>query len=67
MIIAVSCGGGGYGAPTDRSPEAVGADVREGLITIGRAGAVYGVILDSDGEIDPEATVQRRAAMQGAA
>lgn len=36
-------GGGGYGSPTARRPEAVLADVRAGLITKERARTVYGV------------------------
>jgi N-methylhydantoinase B len=67
MIVAVSCGGGGYGAPTDRPPEAVGDDVREGLISTGRARSIYGVVLDADSRVDPEATEQCRASMRGAA
>ena len=42
-IVSVSAGGGGYGDPRERDPEAVRHDVEEGWITAERAAAVYGV------------------------
>lgn len=38
-------GGGGYGDPLTRDPEAVAEDVREGWVSRARATEVYGVIL----------------------
>lgn len=38
-----TCGGGGYGDPRERDPEAVKRDVREGKVSAERAREVYGV------------------------
>jgi N-methylhydantoinase B len=37
-----TCGGGGYGSPAQRDPEAVARDVREGKVSVERAREVYG-------------------------
>jgi len=39
-------GGGGYGDPADRDPEAVARDVRLGKVSVETARTVYGVTLD---------------------
>lgn len=55
-------GGGGYGDPLKRDPEAVAADVRMGYVSVGRARAVYGVVLDPQSySVDNEATQKLRA------
>jgi N-methylhydantoinase B len=41
-IVSVSAGGGGYGDPRERAPEAVRHDVEEGWISAERAARVYG-------------------------
>jgi N-methylhydantoinase B len=41
-----SGGGGGYGEPLERSPEAVAEDVRQGYVSIEAAATLYGVELD---------------------
>lgn len=66
-IVSVTAGGGGYGLPLERDPEAVLRDVVEGIVTEGRAREVYGVIL-VDGAVDADATAQTRrlAAAHGA-
>src|SRR5262249_15261062 len=61
-IVSMTCGGGGYGPPTDRDPARVEKDVREGWITAERAAEVYGVVIDEEQRIDRTATEQRRAA-----
>lgn len=38
-----TCGGGGYGDPRERDPEAVKRDVREGKVSAERAREIYGV------------------------
>ena len=43
VISYRTCGGGGYGEPRDRDPEAVKRDVREGKVSAERARDVYGV------------------------
>ena len=63
-VWSVSTGGGGYGRPTDRAPERVAMDAREGWISAARAFAIYGVMLDAAGGVDMPATVLRRAQMQ---
>ena len=42
-------GGGGWGEPLDRDPEAVLADVRAEKLSPERAEAVYGVVLAGNG------------------
>ena len=44
-------GGGGYGDPLDRDPEAVKYDVRNGFISFEAAREIYGVILHDDSEL----------------
>ncbi len=43
-----TCGGGGYGDPRERDPEAVRRDVREGKVSAERAREVYGVDVGTD-------------------
>jgi N-methylhydantoinase B len=52
-------GGGGYGDPLLRDPDAVALDVAEDKITPKAAGQVYGVVL-VDGRVDAAATEARR-------
>jgi N-methylhydantoinase B/oxoprolinase/acetone carboxylase alpha subunit len=41
------CGGGGYGDPADRDPEAVKRDVEAGLVSREAARETYGVAIES--------------------
>jgi N-methylhydantoinase B len=60
-IVLRTAGGGGYGDPMARDPESVAADVREGLISGGRAKTEYGVVVDpADGTVDRAATAAIR-------
>jgi N-methylhydantoinase B len=59
-LIARSCGGGGYGPPWERAPEAVRRNVEEGWLSPERAATVYGVILDAAGRIDSRETAAAR-------
>jgi len=43
-----SAGGGGYGDPHQREPAHVLQDVREGVLSVARAGSVYGVAIRGD-------------------
>jgi N-methylhydantoinase B len=43
VISVRTCGGGGYGPPGERDPDAVRRDVREGKVSAARAREVYGV------------------------
>ncbi|MFG1926027.1 hydantoinase B/oxoprolinase family protein [Cryptosporangium sp. NPDC048952] len=58
-------GGGGYGDPLRRDPEAVAADVREFKVTAGAAADVYGVVL-VDEAVDAAATAERRRELTAA-
>jgi N-methylhydantoinase B len=54
-------GGGGYGDPRKRAVDRVVADVRDGLVSIERAAADYGVVLDPKTlAVDEAATRERR-------
>jgi N-methylhydantoinase B len=52
--VAVSQGGGGYGDPLERDPNAVARDVRRGLVTPDRAVDDYGVVVDADADWVPD-------------
>ena len=47
-ISFVSAGGGGYGDPFERDPEAVGKDVLYGYVSIEKAKQDYGVVIDPE-------------------
>ena len=62
-------GGGGYGDPLQRDPEAVRADVLDDLVSAERARDIYGVVLagdDRDGEVDLAATADLRRRQRSA-
>jgi len=59
-------GAGGMGDPLRRAPEAVAADVGEGVVGAAAARAVYGVALSGDGRVDLAATQALRG-VRGAA
>ncbi len=52
--------GSGYGDPILRDPALVASDQRDERLLEGEAEAIYGVILDDEGDPDHEATRQRR-------
>jgi N-methylhydantoinase B len=61
IISVQSCGGGGYGPPTDRDPEAVLKDVMDARITPERARDEYGVVVDlATRSVDEAATAAAR-------
>ena len=58
-------GGGGYGDPIDRRPEAVLADYDAGTVTAAVAERVFGVVLDEDGRtVDDGATDAKRGELR---
>ena len=59
-----SGGGGGVGDPIERDPERVARDVVDTAIPAALAAAVYGVVLDGHGTVDPAATQARREAIR---
>ncbi|HLW58945.1 MAG TPA: hydantoinase B/oxoprolinase family protein [bacterium] len=58
-VAFYSQGGGGYGDPFERDPDAVARDVRRGLVTLEAAVRDYGVVL-SGVAVDTEGTSARR-------
>lgn len=54
-------GGGGYGNPLRRAPEWVAAEVVDGLLNCDQARALYRVVVDQTGHLDPGATARLRA------
>ena len=55
-----TCGGGGYGPPSERVPERVLRDVLEGKVSTARAAEIYRVAV-VDGRVDHERTEALRA------
>ncbi len=55
--------GGGVGDPLNRPPDAVAADIAEGLMSTQDAFAVYGVVFEGD-KVDGDATRERRDAVR---
>jgi N-methylhydantoinase B len=63
-IVIASPGGGGFGDPRQRDPNAVARDVADGIVSPMRAREIYGVVLtDHPFKVDHEATTMLR--MQG--
>jgi N-methylhydantoinase B len=60
VVVMESSGGGGYGDPLTRDPEAVTRDVADGVVTAARAQAVCGVVV-RDGVVDDAETQRGRA------
>jgi N-methylhydantoinase B len=54
-------GGAGMGDPTDRDPELVARDVRDGLVSADNARALYKVAINPDGSVDQAATRTMRS------
>jgi N-methylhydantoinase B len=58
-------GGGGYGDPLERDPEAVRHDVCDRRVTVLMARQQYGVVLQEPGlSVDQEATQRLRTALR---
>ena len=61
LLRAETGGGGGWGHPFDRDPQAVLRDVLEGFVSKRAAETDYGVALDDGLELDLAATEALRA------
>jgi N-methylhydantoinase B len=59
VLLMTNGGGGGYGDPLERDPARVVADVRDGLVSIGVAARVYGVVVANDA-LDDAASARMR-------
>lgn len=64
VLLVITTGGGGYGDPIERDPDAVARDVRAGLVSLPGAQLQYGVVLGDDGGVDEPATREARAAIR---
>ena len=61
LIVLKTAGGGGYGNPLEREPDAVCRDVHEGFISIEKAESGYGVVINpKTGKLDQTATEAAR-------
>jgi len=65
LILALP-GGGGFGDPLKRDPQAVLDDVMDGLISRDDAAAIYGVIIGPEGRVDEVATARERSRLSKA-
>lgn len=57
--------GGGYGPPWERPVEKVVRDIDDGFISREAAGAHYGIVFTEAGDVDHEATGERRKELAG--
>jgi hypothetical protein len=61
LVVDYVAGGGGFGDPLDREPQAVEQDCRRGWATRETAEKIYGVVMNPDGKtVDLPATEARR-------
>ena len=60
IVRMESSGGGGYGDPVHRDPQAVARDVFLGYLSRERAREVYGVVVTPEGTVDVDATGNER-------
>ena len=60
-LLLLMPGGGGMGRPEDRAPEIVADDVRNGVVSVENARALYKVATSALGVVDEAATVILRA------
>ncbi len=65
-IYHCQAGGGGWGDPLARDPQAVARDVKNGKVSLEKAREDYGVVLDEETlAVDEEATAEVRKQMSG--
>jgi N-methylhydantoinase B/oxoprolinase/acetone carboxylase alpha subunit len=66
-VVLESPGGGGYGSPLERDPEAVLRDVLDGFVSVSGAREQYGVVIRDEAgtlRIDHTATNDHRATLE---
>ncbi|MEM7563350.1 MAG: hydantoinase B/oxoprolinase family protein [Pseudomonadota bacterium] len=63
LLLFETPGGGGYGPPWLRDPQAVRRDIEQGLVSRVKATELYGVVLDEIGNVDVNETRQQRNAL----
>lgn len=65
LVVMDAAGGGGYGDPLERDPELVENDVADGYVSLERARADYGVVIDPETlKVDVKATRALRASLR---
>ena len=68
VIRHVQPGGGGWGDPLERKPDAVERDVRNGKVSAAKAAELHGVVVDREsGRVDEKATRLLRSDLRAAA
>ncbi len=64
-VVKISGGGGGVGLPTERAPELVALDVKNGMVSVDAARKIYGVAVDpASFSVDEAETRRLRAQSQ---
>ena len=64
-VVKISGGGGGVGLPTERPPELVALDVKNGMVSADAARKIYGVAVDPVSfSVDEPETRRLRAQLQ---
>lgn len=63
-VTLATPGGGGFGRPVDRDPEAVRDDVLDGLVSPEEGRQVYGVALGSADDVDWDQTAKLRGRLE---
>ena len=66
VVIERTAGGGGYGDPIERAPDAVARDVRYGYVSREAAHATYGVVLKEERLDESGTTAARTRLREGA-
>ena len=66
IVRMEAAGGGGYGDPLARDPQAVQRDVKDELISEVQASMRFGVVLKPDDSVDKAKTKKRRSELQAA-
>jgi N-methylhydantoinase B len=66
VYVHRTAGGGGWGDPLEREPDAVAADVANEKVSVEAARERYGVVVRPDGTADPAATDALRDERRGA-
>jgi N-methylhydantoinase B len=64
LLRYINAGGGGWGDPLQRDPEAVKRDVRDGCVSLEGAARDYGVVIAGDPDEDPEGLILDLAATE---
>lgn len=64
-FVVETTGGGGIGRPEERDVALVLRDLADGRVSAEAAVTTYGVVVTSQGDLDEEATTERRAELAG--